>query len=590
MASSTGLVQHRSVSFMKFLSLSSALPGLSTRFTTLAALAPLLALSACATLSPPLAPVEINLVALNDFHGNLDSSTFTYTGVAGKTAKTVHAGGIDTLSGALTAWRREDPELLLVGGGDLVGASPAMSSMWADEPSIVAMNMLGMKVSSVGNHEFDQGRLELLRQQNGGCVSPRPDKACKYSPDYRGARFTYLAANVIDSATGKPFMPAYRIEQAHGIKVGFIGAVLQDTASVVVPSGIAGLRFIDEADAINRVLPELRAQGVGVFVVLLHQGGSTTDAVDQADCAHLTGPVVDVAQRIDPAVRLVISGHSHQGYLCRVGDKLVTQAEMGGHMLSRIKMTIDPASNSVRDVSASNVVMQQGAYVPDPAFSAYLEAVKQRGKAELSRPVARIASATVSNDTAGSGESALGDVVADSTLFGARTSGAQIAFMNNGGIRTNLEAGAGSVASLGQTQMVLPFGNTLVLMDLSGAQIRRLLEQQWQDAEASDGGLLQVSDGFSYRWDSKRPLGERVLPDSIKLHGVALDDQQTYRVVANSFLAEGGDKFSIFAQGKARLDSGVRDIDAFNDYLADRARGATPAGLDKPAGRIQRVQ
>ncbi|WP_038500624.1 bifunctional metallophosphatase/5'-nucleotidase [Janthinobacterium agaricidamnosum] len=558
------------------------------RFTTLAALAPLLALSACVTLSPPVAPLEINLVALNDFHGNLDSSTFSYTSAAGK-ADTVRAGGIDTLSGALAAWRREDPQLIFVGNGDLVGASPAMSSMWADEPSIVAMNMLGMKASSVGNHEFDQGRLELLRQQNGGCDSPRPDKACQYRPDYRGAQFTYLAANVIDSSTGKPFMPAYRIEQAHGIKVAFIGAVLRDTASVVVPSGIAGLQFIDEADAINRVLPELRAQGVGVFVVLLHQGGNTIDAVDQTDCNHLTGPVVAVAQRIDPAVRLVISGHSHQGYLCRVGGKLVTQAEMGGHMLSRIKLSIDPASNRVRDVSASNVVMQQGAYAPDPAVSAYLQAVKQRSKAELSRPVARIASSTVSNDPAGSGESALGDVVADSTLFGARASGAQIAFMNNGGIRTNLEAGAGSVASLGQTQMVLPFGNTLVLMDLSGAQIRRLLEQQWQDAEASDGGLLQVSDGFSYRWDSQRPLGARVLPDSIKLHGVALDDRQSYRVVANSFLAEGGDKFSIFAEGKARLDSGVRDIDALNDYLTDQARRGKPAGLATPAGRIQRA-
>ena len=350
--------------------------------TPVAAAALILILSGCSNLAPaPSGPIEVNLVALNDFHGNLDRSKFTYTSAADTERKTVQAGGIDTLSGALTAWRREDAQLIFVGNGDLVGASPAMSALWADEPSIVAMNMLGMRASSVGNHEFDQGKAELLRQQRGGCESSRADKACKFTPDFKGASYTYMAANVIDTQTGKSLLPAYRIEEAHGVKVGLIGAVLKDTPSVVTAAGIAGLQFGDEADAINATLPQLRAQGVGVFVVLLHQGGETKEAVDQPDCSHLKGEVVDVVKRLDPAIQLVISGHSHQGYLCRVDGRLVTQAQMGGHMLTRIKLKVDPVKNALIDASAQNVVMLPGMYEPDPAVAAYLASVKQRSAA-----------------------------------------------------------------------------------------------------------------------------------------------------------------------------------------------------------------
>ena len=547
------------------------------------------ALAGCAT--PPRGPVDINLVALNDFHGNLDSSKFTYTSVNDPARKvTVQAGGIDVLSGALKAWRKEDSQLIFVGNGDLVGASPAMSALWADEPSIVAMNMLGMTASSVGNHEFDQGKAELLRQQRGGCESSRADKACKYSPGFPGASYTYLAANVIDTQTGKSLLPSYKIETAHGVKVGLIGAVLKDVPSVVTAAGIAGLQFGDEADAINAVLPALRAQGVGVFVVLLHQGGETEEYVDQPDCSKLKGPVVDVVKRLNPAIQLVISGHSHQGYLCRVDGRLVTQAQMGGHMLTRIKLKVDTQKNAVLDASAQNVVMLPGMFEPDAKVAAYLAAVKQRSAAELSRPVAKIAVPLVGRSTKGSGASALGDLVADSTLFGARAAGAQIGLMNNGGIRKDLEAGADLMTNVGQNQAVVPFGNTLVVVSLSGAQIRTLLEQQWPGSEAEDGNLLQVSEGFTYRWDSTQPQGQRVLPGSIMLDGVALQDEQQYRVAANSFLAGGGDRFTVLANGTRRLDTGVRDIDAFSDYLISRARAGKPAGSTTAAGRIVRVK
>jgi 5'-nucleotidase len=565
-----------------------------TRPLRLGLLAAALALAGCTTPPPatvnPAPTVDINLVALNDFHGNLEASRYKYKSYPDLQEHTVVAGGADVVAGALQAWRKEDSELVLVGAGDLIGASPAMSSMWADEPTIGAMNLLGLRVTSVGNHEFDQGRFELLRQQNGGCDSPRPDKACKYTPTYDGAKFSYLAANVIDSKTGKPFMPAYRIEQAHGVKIGFIGAVLEGTASVALASGIAGLQFGDEADAINRVLPELRAQGVGVFVVLIHQGGHTDSAPQQPDCSDLKGDIVDVVKRLDPAIRLVVSGHSHTGYLCRVDGRLVTQADMGGHLMSRIKLKVDPVTNTVREVSASNVLITADAFPADPAMSAYLQAVRARSTAQLTLPVARLAVQTVSKTVEDNGESPLGDVVADSTLYGARAEGAQIGFMNNGGMRKDLDAGSDLVTNQGQARAVLPFGNSLVVMDLTGDQIRALLEQQWQDEEAEERGLLQVSTGFSYRWNGKRQPGHRVVPGSIRLNGVRLAPAKTYRVSMNNFLAEGGDKFSMFAEGIRRKPTGVRDIDAFIAYLAQRQKEGKPAGAVASAGRIVRVK
>ncbi|WEF30887.1 bifunctional metallophosphatase/5'-nucleotidase [Pseudoduganella chitinolytica] len=554
--------------------------------STLAAAAATLALAGCATTAPGTA--EINLVALNDLHGHLEADKFTYAGVGEKAPRTVMAGGIDTLAGALQAWRKEDRELLLVGAGDMIGASPALSAMWADEPTLGALDLLGLTVTSVGNHEFDQGRVELLRQQKGGCASPRPDKACRFDGSYAGAKFTYLAANVIDASTRKPLLPAYRILESKGVKIAFIGAVLQDTAEVVSAAGIAGLQFGDEADAVNRLLPELRKEGVGVFVVLLHQGGRTASEFDKQYCDDLEGELVPVVKKLDPAIRLVISGHSHKGYLCKVGDKLVTQAQMGGHMLSRIKLVVDRQTNRLVDVSARNVVMTQGAYPADPRAEAYLAKVRQRGSAELAKPVARIAVPVVPRESNSRDEWALGNLVADATLFSGRPYGAQIAFMNTGGLRASLETGAGNVVSKSQALAVLPFGNTLTVMNLTGAQIRALLEQQWVGDKVESRGLLQVSEGFSYRYDLRKPAGQRVL--EVTLDGVPLDDNASYRVAANNFIAEGGDAFPMFAKGTNRAETGVRDIDSLTAYLVRREQDRKPAGLAAAQPRIRRVQ
>lgn len=546
-------------------------------------------LPGCASLRPAKV-VDINLATLNDFHGYIEASKFSYTDAGGE-ARSELAGGIDTIAAALQAWRREDRQLLLVGAGDLIGASPAISSMWADETTLGALNLLGLNASSVGNHEFDAGRAELLRQQKGGCVSPRPDKACKFTPAYPGAKFQYLAANVVDMVTRKPFLPAYRIEEAHGVKIGFIGAVLKDTANAVLASGIAGLQFEDEAQAINRVLPELREQGVNVFVVLIHQGGRTTAALDQPDCPNLQGEIVDVVKRLDPAIRVIVSGHSHKGYLCRVDGRLVTQAETAGHVMSRITLRVDKASNTLVGSSARNEVMTQNRHAADPAMVAYLAKVRQRSAEVLAKPVARLAVGKV--ERAGSDdveEAAVGNLVADSMLHAAKSFGAQIAFVNRGGLRNDLLAGPDNMATLGQLQVVLPFGNTLDVMNLTGAQIRALLEEQFLQGRGVTRGMLQPSEGFSYQWDPKQPEGQRVVPGSVLLHGVRIEDGSSYRVVTNHFLSEGGDYFPTFARGTNRAPTSIRDIDALAAYLAQRERDGKPAGSAVAAGRIQRLK
>ncbi|OFA00621.1 bifunctional metallophosphatase/5'-nucleotidase [Duganella phyllosphaerae] len=564
-------------------SLVSALPACTTRLPAAADN------TAATSTTAPAHLVQVELVTLNDFHGNLEPSKYVWDSVNGGGARTIEAGGIDTIGAALQAWRRDDPQLLLVGAGDLVGASPAISSMWADEPTIGAMNLLGLRASSVGNHEFDAGRVELLRQQGGGCKSPRADKACKYEASFGGAKFSYLAANVIDTATRKPVLPAYKIETAHGVKIAFIGTVLQGTAESALASGIAGLEFIDEADAINRQLPELRRQGVGVFVALVHQGGTTVEKFDQPDCSKLTGPVTDIVKRLDPAVRLVVSGHSHKGYTCQVDGRTVTQSDMGGHVLGRIALTVDTTTNTLKDIRARQEVMVPGKWPKDPQLAAYLETARARSAALLAQPVARLAVASVVRTRNDSGESALGDLVADSVLQAGRPFGVQIGFMNNGGMRQDLDTD-NDRASVGQTRMVLPFGNTLVVMNLKGWQILDLLEEQWSGGREETRGLLQVSDGFTYRWDARRGDGSKVVPGSARLNGKPIERETTYRVMVNNFLAEGGDGFPTFANGRNRSNTGIRDIDAFNDYLVKREQSGKPAGAAQPQQRYQRLQ
>ncbi|MES2149507.1 MAG: bifunctional metallophosphatase/5'-nucleotidase [Pseudomonadota bacterium] len=524
------------------------------------------------------APLTVNLVALNDFHGNLEPSKMW----RGKIA--VEAGGAETIAAALQAWRLEDRELLLVGAGDLIGASPVLSSMWADEPTIAAMNLLGLRASALGNHEFDAGPAELKRQQEGGCDSPRSDKACRLEARFAGADFTYLAANVVDGKTGKLLRPAYRIVEAHGVKIGFIGAVTREAPSIILASSAAGLIFQDEADSINRLLPQLRAQGVTVFVVLIHEGGATSEAVDQPECAQLKGPIVDIVKRLDPQIRLIVSGHSHRGYQCVVDGRTVTQAEVAGHMLSRIALTLDPSTHAVRSVNVRNILMTPGAYPAEPAMTEYLRQLRLRSAAAVA-PVATMGVRTIRVQSNRDGESALGDLVADSILEATRSDGVQIAMTNLGGIRKDLEAGADLSLTYAQVQAVQPFGNTLVVKEMSGKALCALLELQWPNVDLSAFNILQLSTGLSYRWNDSQPQGMRLVRDSVLLNGALIDDGATYRVAISNFLAGGAEGFKSFATARTVRDTKVRDVDALIAYLAKHGRTVS----ELPAGRIVRI-
>jgi 5'-nucleotidase len=548
-----------------------------------------LGLLACAT--PQSQPIVLNLVAINDFHGHLEQEKFNVTRAADPAPTQLHGGGIELLGSYLQAWRQEDKDLLFVGGGDLIGASPGISALFADEPTLQGLGRLGMRVSALGNHEFDHGVQELQRQIKGGCESPRPDRACKFDGRFPGAQFSYIAANVLDQRNAQPFFPAYHIEQVKGVKIGFIGAVLRDTPMMVASDKLKGLNFIDEAEAINRTIPALKAAGVKVFVVLIHEGGTTTEAFDQPDCTQLKGPIVNIVKRLDPAIKLIVSGHSHAGFMCQVDGRTVTQAQMYGHLLTRISLTVDGNNHQVMRVDAKNVVMAPAPLTIPDELSHLMDKARKGSAAIINQPVARLAISVLSRKLNEAGESPIGNVVADAQLAAVKSMGGQIAFMNNKGIRGNLETGKDNISTYGQNSTVLPFGNTLVLMSLSGAQIRTLLEQQmWLDNESPDGrNVLQVSEGFTYTWDRKRPVGQRVLAETVKLNGVAIDDQAEYRIVANNFIAGGGDRLPMFGEGKNKVDTGLKDIDVFMQYIKAKDQAGTPAGSLNPVGRVQRI-
>lgn len=485
--------------------------------------------------------------------------------------------------------RKQDPELLLIGAGDMIGGSPPISSMWADEPTLQAFNLLGLKFSALGNHELDQGKAELLRQVHGGCASVRPDQACQFQKDYAGTRFPYLAANLMDSSTGKPLLPSYVVEEAHGAKIAFVGALLRTVSRYVSSASMEGLYAIDEADAINALLPELREQGVDAVVAVIHQGGQTPESFSKPNCSQLSGDIVEVARRLDPAIKVVVSAHTHQGYLCQVGDKYITQGASYGRILTHLTLTVDPVAHRLLGVKAQNIVVDPKIYTPLPEIAALQAEVAARSQGQLDRPVARIAAQQVKRTLNQAGESAMGDLVADAHLAATKSLGAQVAFTNVGGLRADLVLEPGQeMLNYGQLASVQPFNNTLNILTLTGAQLRALLEQQWQD-DALGFYPLQPSASLSYRWDAEKPMGQRIIASSLRIDGEPVRANRRYRVSVNSFMAGGGDKFTVFTLASEQLDTGINDLQALIDYLKAQDRAGKPAGAAAPQRRIQRV-
>jgi 5'-nucleotidase len=538
--------------------------------------AALLALAACA--APPLpAQVEVRLLAFNDFHGHLETPPYGLPvpdpDRPGAT-KVARSGGAAHLATALAELRQGHGNTITVAAGDLVGASPLASSLFFDEPTVTALGDMGLAFSSVGNHEFDRGRAELLRLAQGGC---HPREGCVEGTSWPGARYAWLAANVIDTATGEPFLPGHAVRDFQGIPVGFIGVVLRSTPSIVLKSGIAGLAFIDEADAVNAQVRLLRAKGVEAIVVLIHEGGQSSGAYNDPACPGFEGAIIDIVRRFDRAVDVVVSGHTHQAYLCRVDGRLVTSAGSYGRVVTAIDLTLDRATGEASVTGAGNFLVAPDRYPADARMAAFVAATATRVQAKAGRPVGTLAGefSPLANPA---GESALGRILADAQLAATREeSGAQVAFMNPGGIRAPLSSKRPDhVLTYGDTFAVQPFGNNLVTMTLTGAQVVQALEQQWPAEAGARARILAVSDGFSYAWRASGPQGSRVVPGSVTLAGKPLDPLAPYRVTVNAFLALGGDNFTVFSQG-VEVSGGPIDLDALEAWLSLPAPGVRPS-------------
>lgn len=536
----------------------------------------------------------IRIVALNDFHGNLAPSGFSVPDPEDRARSIrISAGGIEALGAVLAERRRADPETIFVGAGDLIGASPLASSLLGDEPAIEALNALGLQASAIGNHELDAGRGELMRMQNGGCDSNAAERACRFSPRFSGAKFKYLAANIVDESTGKPAFPAYFVTSVRGIQVAFIGAVLRDTPRMLMPASSAGLRFTDEAESINRVVPELRARGIEAIVVLIHQGGETPEGFDQVDCKNLSGDIVEIVKKLDRAIDAVVSGHTHRGYQCRVEGRLVTQAASYGHLLTAVNLKVDRSTRDVVAADSANIVVNADLHAGrgDPALTSLLARARAMTEPIANRPVGVIGVEQLANIVNTDGESPLGRVIADAQLHATKDLGARIALMNPGGIRTRLPANLPNPSkrvTYGDVLAVHPFGNTLTVIEFSGAELKTLLEQQWGKNPAR-ARLLQVSQGFSYAYDPTLAQGERVNAASLRLDGIPIRPLDKVKITVNNFLAGGGDGYGVLKDAAPHANTEILDARALIDYLVDRESLGVPAGSSSGERRIVRI-
>jgi 5'-nucleotidase len=566
------------------------------------------ALAAVGLVTPALAappePVRLRLIGFNDFHGNLESgglSLFLADPAApGKTVR-VPTGGAAALAGMIQRLRAGADHSLVVTAGDMVGAAPLVSTLFRHESTIEVMNRIGIDVNAAGNHEFDAGVIELRRLYAGGCAAPTAQQAitsCALQP-YTGSKFPLLTANVLDTR-GKPTFAPWAIRTFDGIPVGVIGVVTKTAPILVSPSGVAGLRFIDEAEAINRSARELKARGVKAIIAVLHEGGEIGPSNRRADwndttCPGATGPIFDIVKRTTRDVDAFFTGHTHQGYRCIVDGRVIIQAVSYGRGLSVVDVVldrrtrdIDPARTEsinlpvlnehtepeLRERMAAATREPYAALLrvtrPDPEIAQRVAQYSAVVAPKAGQPVGRVAGRYTRSATAsgpGLSDSAAGRLVADAQLAATRAperGGAQVAFMNPGGIRTDLDCAAPPCqVSFGAVFSMQPFGNSLVVMTLTGAQIRALLESQQRSA-TGEPSFLQPSAGFTYRWLSKAPPGQRV--EDMRLDGQPVVPTQRYRVAVNSFLAEGGDGFDVLLQGADRQGGG-QDLDALIAHL-----------------------
>ncbi len=531
--------------------------------------------------------VKLQLLAFNDYHGHLESNT---PGMVDGAA----AGGAEYLAAKLNELRQGHKYSLTVAAGDLIGGSPAFSGLFHDEPSVESLNEMHLDISSVGNHEFDEGVTELLRMQNGGC---HPVDGCYFpSEPFEGADFQWLAANVVNEA-GKTPLPPYEIRKIQGIKVAFIGMTLEATDTLVAASGVLGYDFLDEAETANKLVPILRRKGVQAIIVLLHEGGSQTPPPGNVDaCVGISGPIVAINDALHPEIDAIITGHTHLPYNCVLQDprgrpRIVTSAYSYGRVVSELNLVLDKRTHDVRrDLStATNHIVDQATLTPDPALTAIINKWQPLVDAAGSTPVGTITETIFrGGNPPGSDrgvESPAGNLVADAQLWATSSNFADVAFMNPGGVRSDLtypqSAGEGDgVVTFGEAFTFQPFGNTLITFPMTGAQIISVLEEQCQPAGSSRPFLhLGVSEGFTYDLSKTIDAGTctSVTVSNVQLNGVPLSPTASYNVTVNNFLADGGDNFGTFATITApRLDGG-NDLLALVNYLGTFSPVAPPS-------------
>lgn len=553
----------------------------------IAAIASLLA--GCATVPAPSSqsPVEVQVLALNDFHGNLEVQPSTTTYRQGEELVRQNLGGAARLAATLDALRQGQQASVTVAAGDLIGGSPFASANFLDEPSVAALGMAGLDVASVGNHEFDRGTAELRRIQDGGCEQHTLRTPCALEP-FAGAGFTYLAGNVV-ADNGETLFPGATLRQVGPVKVGFIGLTLKGTATLVSPAMTRGYRFTDEADAANRLARDLVTQGADTVVLLIHEGARVDPTQNLTGCPMLTGPVLPIVERLDPAISLVVSGHTHMSYICRMDPpggtpRLLSSAGRYGSFVTDIRLTWDPANRRVIDITAINVPVN-GTLGTRADVATLVERYVTAAGPIAARVVGNIAPAA--GNTENCAETPAANLVADAQLAAARTAlgeGIDVAFINTSGVRTNLDSAADGQMTYGEIFSMQPFGNTLQVLELTGAELRQALEEQWcnQGPATPCNTLLAPSSSLTYSYDRSRPQGQRIA--EILLNGAPIDPATRYQVVFNNFLANGGDGFASLVQRPTIGEAGT-DLDALEAWLArgvtipacGRLRDLTPA-------------
>ncbi|MGY1452429.1 bifunctional metallophosphatase/5'-nucleotidase [Streptomyces sp. SS8] len=538
--------------------------------------------------------VDLQVLAINDFHGNLEppagsSGRVTHEHPDGTTEQ-IDAGGAEYLATSLREARKGNPYSVTVAPGDIVGASPLLSGLFHDEPTIEAMNALGMDVVGVGNHEFDEGAAELKRLQRGGC---HPEDGCyDEGRTFGGADFPILAANVADEKTGKPLMAPYTVKKMKGVKVGFIGVTLEGTPDIVSAEGVKGLKFLDEAETIDKYTEELRRKGVNAVIALVHEGGIPESSAYNADCGkdggRLSGPIVDIAKRTNAGVDALITGHTHQPYVCSVPDprgedRLVTSAASFGRLFTELNMEYDRRTRDIvrASVQGSNRVVHRN-QEKAADLTSLIDYWKGLAAPVAGRPIGWISEDITADRTRP--ESPLGDLIADAQLAHARglDPEADLALMNPGGIRADLVYAASGaegdgVVTYAEGFTVQPFSNTVNLTTLTGEQLLTVLREQVSGANEDSPKILQVSSGLTYTLDLTRSGADRIVADSVRLNGEPIDPSASYRVAVNSFLAGGGDGFPTLARGTDPLVGGD-DLAALQDYLTANSSAGDPLG------------